>query len=760
MTMHSSHWGAFRPRVEYGRLTGAVPFEHDGDPSPLLRSVPGAVHATNRVTRPAVRASWLDGSGGRRGADPFVEIDWDTALDLVATALRDTYDRHGPSAVFGGSYGWSSAGRLHHAKTQVGHFLACTGGFTGQAGNYSYGAADHLLPYIVGDASAVTGQVATWAEIAEHTDTVLMLGGAPAKNFQIESGGTGDHTSRHGLAAALGAGTRIVNVNPVRSDAPAHPCVEWLPIRPGSDVALLLALVHEIDRTGHLDREFLRRCTVGHERFLAYVRGDKNGQPRTARWAASVTGVPVDRIEELARRIAGGRTLVTATWALQRAEAGEQPYWAVIALAACLGQIGLPGGGFGFGYGSIAGTGGTYRPFGTPAFRQRPNPCEERVPVTRLTDMLANPGGTYEFDGAVRRYPDVRFVYWAGGNPFHHHHDLNRLVEAWQRPDTVVVHEPWWTATARMADIVLPATSSLERDDIGAASKEPYLVAMQRTVAPPGEARTDRQIFAALARRLGVEHDYTDGLDDAGALRAMYEQARESAAAHGHPIPDFDTFWARGHHRYELPAPPPPLAAFRADPDAAPLATPSGRIELYSETIAGYSYDDCPGHPAWIPGTEWSGNADARHPIHLLSPQPSSRLHSQLDMAAVSQESKIDGREPVVLNTSDAQQRGIGPGDLVRVFNDRGETYAGAVHSDDVIAGVALLATGAWYTPADPATAGSAELHGNPNVLSRDTPTSRLTQGSTAQSVLVQIERASSAPFRDPYALPAFTARP
>ena len=757
MTIHGAHWGAFRPRVHEGRLVEALPFEHDRDPSPLLRSVPGAVHARNRVTRPAVRAAWLRGTGGRRGADPFVEVGWDTALDLVADALATTRAQHGPEAVFGGSYGWASAGRLHHARTQLHHFLACLGGFSGQVSNYSYGAADRLLPHVLGDTSAVTGQVATWDDIAAETDTLLMLGGAPAKNVQMESGGTGDHTARLGLAHALEAGTHVVNVNPVRCDAPAHPGVEWVPIRPGSDTALLLALMRRLDEDGAVDEDFVARCTVGDERLRAYLRGHRDGVDKTPAWAAAITGVPPATIEGLARRLRSGRTLVTATWALQRAEHGEQPYWAVVALAAYLGQIGLPGGGFGFGYGCVARSGGTYRPFGTPAFHPRPNPCPVRVPVARLADVLLHPGAPYDFDGAVHRYPDVRLVHWAGGNPFHHHQDLNRLARAWQRPETVVVHEPWWTPTARMADVVLPATTTLERDDIGAASGDPWLVAMKRTVDPPGEARDDRWILTRLAERLGVDAEYTGGLDDAAALRAMYDDARRSAAAHGHDLPDFDTFWATGHHRYDLPPPPPPFAAFRRSPGDAPLATPSGRIELFSATIDGFGYDDCPGHPTWLTPTEWSGAATARTPIHLLSPQPGTRLHSQLDMAGVSAESKIAGREPCVLGRRDAEERGIADGDVLRISNDRGETHVGAVVSDDVVPGVALLATGAWWTPLDPAQDDSPELHGNPNVLTRDVPASRLSQATTAQSVLVAIERAAGPPpFRDPHAPPAF----
>ncbi len=719
MTIHSAHWGAFHPRVEDGRLVAADPFAADRDPSELLHSVPGAVHARNRVVRPAVRSSWWEGRRGRRGADPFVEVDWDTALDLVADALRSTYDRHGAASVYGGSYGWSSAGRLHHAKTQLNHFLACAGGYTGYVTNYSYGAAERLLPYVVGDAGSVTGCVASWDDIAGCTDTILMLGGAPAKNLQLESGGTADHTARVGLQRVLDAGTQIINVNPVRSDAPEHPGVTWVPIRPSSDTALLLALMHELDERGRVDRAFLDRCTVGWPRLRAYVRGETDGVAKTPRWAEAVTGVPAATTQTIADRLAAGRSLVTATWALQRAEHGEQPYWAVIALAACLGQIGLPGGGFGFGYGSSAGVGAGRRPFGTPAFRARRNPCDARIPVARLTDLLSDPGGSYEFDGAAHHYPDIRLVYWAGGK-----------------------------------------TTTLERDDIAAGSLEPYVVAMKQAVAPQGEARNDRQIFAALAERLGCWKDYTDGQDDGQALCAMYERARESAAEHGHVLPDFAAFWERGYYRYELPAAPPPFAAFRADPERAPLATASGRIELFSETVHGYGYAECPGHPVWIPPAEWLGASAAQQfPIHLLSPQPASRLHSQLDMAGVSAESKIAGREPVVLSGADAAERGVVDGDVVRIWNDRGETYAGAVVRDDVLRGVALLATGAWYTPRDLGAAGP-ELHGNPNVLTRTVPTSRLTQGATAQSVLVQVEKAPpDAPYRDPHGLPDLRPR-
>ena len=169
------------------------------------------------------------------------------------------------------------------------------------------------------------------------------------------------------------------------------------------------------------------------------------------------------------------------------------------------------------------------------------------------------------------------------------------------------------------------------------------------------------------------------------------------------------------------------------------MATPSGRIEIFSSTIDSFGYDDCPGHPTWLPPKEWLGaTGDGRHPLHLLSGQPARRLHSQFDNGSYSRAGKVSGREPIVLNAVDAAERGIGDGDAVRVFNDRGQCLAGAVLSTQIRPGVVRLATGAWY---DPVVPGGLDVHGNPNVLTPDRGTSRLAQGPSAHSTLVQVER-------------------
>jgi len=336
-------------------------------------------------------------------------------------------------------------------------------------------------------------------------------------------------------------------------------------------------------------------------------------------------------------------------------------------------------------------------------------------------------------------YPDTRLVYWCGGNPFHHHQDLNRLVRAWQKPDTIIVNEIWWTATARYADIVLPATSTLERNDIGASSRDRFLIAMQQGADPVGGARNDFDIFSDLAERLGFKEQFTEGRDETEWLRHLYNVSRQQAAKKRIELPDFDEFWKMGY--VETPEPTKhfvQFSEFREDPDAHPLKTPSGKIEIYSETIAGYDYDDCPGHPVWMEPEEWLGGERAESfPLHMISNQPQHKLHAQNDFGPVSMDGKVGGREPAVLNRADADARGIADGDVVRVFNDRGEVLAGAVLSDDIRPGVIRLATGAWYDPVEP---GGLDKHGNPNVLTPDRGTSRLAQGPISHSALVEVE--------------------
>ena len=737
---HHSHWGAFLAEVRDGRFVGVRPFRRDPDPSPLIEAMPAAVYSPTRISAPMVREGFLaGGSRTGRGREAFVQVAWERALDLVAGELDRVRRTHGHDAIMGGSQGWGSAGIFHDARAQVRRFLAAFGGFVDQASNYSFGAALTFLPHVLGSPQAVSGPLTSWSSIARHTRLLLLLGGANPKNLQVTKGGGGEHPMSGWMAALGRAGVDVINVSPIRDDGPEAAGARWIPIRPNTDTALLLALTHTLVTENLHDPAFLARYSAGFERVEPYLMGTRDGQPKNAAWAEGITGVGAETIRALAHRMAQTRTMVSASWSIQRADHGEQPYWAVILLAAALGQIGLPGGGFGFGYGSTGGIAEPPLAFGPPAMESIGNPLGRAIPGARIVDCLLDPGGAYDYNGKRSTYPDIRLVYWAGGNPFHHHQDLNRLRTAWQRPETIIVHEPWWTATARHADIVLPASTTLERNDIGAAQRDRYVLVMQQAIAPVGEARSDYAIFAALAERLGCAAAYVQGRDEMAWLRHIYDRWRERLRTNAASVPDFDSFWREGF--FEIPRRADEyvfMADYRADPDAHRLQTPSGRIELYSERVAGFGYDDCPPHPTWLEPAEWLGaRAAETFPLHLVSSQPRYRLHSQMDGGPVSERGKIAGREAVAINPQDAATRGISEGDVVRVFNNRGACLAGATLTDAVARGVVKLSCGAWYDPDD--SSGTC-AHGNPNVLTRDRGTSRLGQGPSSATVLVEVE--------------------
>lgn len=739
---HSSHWGVFSARIKDGSLE-VKPYKGDPDPNDIIQNFPQALRHRARIAQPMIRRGWLENGPGpdsRRGRDEFVPVSWDRALELLAKELVRVTETRGPEAVFGGSYGWSSAGRFHHAQSQIHRFLnvAC-GGYVKSVASYSSGASQILVPHIIGPYEPLTKRNVSWDQVADHSEIVVAFGGMALKNGMVAGGGVSRHVERGAMQRAAARGCEFVLVSPLRDDLPVETGAEWVSCIPGSDTALMLGLVHTLVVEGLHDRNFLRRYTAGWEVFEDYLLGRSDGQPKDAAWAAELCGVGANDIVSLARRLHGKRALVVVSHSLQRAEHGEQPVWMGMVLAAALGQIGLPGGGYGYALGAIAYYGRRAVAVPLPTLSQEKNGIHDFIPVARIADMLLAPGTTYRFNGETRTYPDISLVYWAGGNPFHHHQDLARLQRAFSQIDTLVVHELAWTATARHADIVLPCTMTLEREDIGANSNDPLLVPMRKIAEPYGEARDDYAIFAELAKRLGKGEAFTEGRTVCDWLRHLYEPTRKALAESDNPAPDFDQFWAG--EGIELPMQPDDggfLRAFRDDPANNPLPTQSGRLQIHSPVIDSFAEADCPGHPAWL-GQPYQ--PDAATPFVLISNQPKTRLHSQLDFGGHSTASKHRGREMATMNVADAQALGISEGDVIKLSNARGACLAGVTITDGIRPGVVQLATGAWFDPEDPEADRPLCVHGNPNVLTRDIGTSALAQGCTGQLTTVNVER-------------------
>ena len=743
----ATHWGSYVAVVDSGQLVRIEPRDDDPAPSPIGPGMVTAADDSARVLRPAVRKGWLHGlprvQDTARGADAFVEVSWDEATTLVSDELRRVRSQHGDSAVFGGSYGWASAGEFHNAQSHLHRFLALGGGYTDSRNTYSTAALEVILPHVIGGHPwSYLSRMPMWDEIAENCELVVAFGGLALKNSQNNPGGLVRHQTRDLQRQCREAGVRFVNISPIRSDTADFLDAEWLPVIPNTDTAAMLGIAHTMLVNKWHDEDFLHRCCVGFDRFASYLTGELDGVPKDAAWAAGITGISRDAITDLARRLTTQRSLIMVNYAVQRADHGEQPIWMSVVLAAMAGSMGRSGCGWGTGYATMDATGVAR---GRPAVAAMPkvsNPVPEFIPVARIADALLHPGKTVDYDGQRLTLPELRLIYWCGGNPFHHHQDLHRLARAWQAPDTVIVHEAWWNATAKLADIVLPVATSLERDDFAAGLSDPHLIAMPKVREPAGESRTDYDIFAALASRLGYEQEFTKSRSGIEWVRHLYEQTRTELGDDA-ALPSFDDFWQTSTAKLPALAGPIPgsFEALRSDPQRFPLPTPSGRIEIFSEEIDSFGYDDCAGHPMWFEPVEWlRAELSRRFPLHLISNQPASRLHSQYDNGGHSLNSKIRGREPMTINPLDAASRGIENGMIVRIFNDRGSCLAGAILSDHLMPGVVQLSTGAWWDPVQPGLSGTLDRHGNPNALTADRPCSRLSQGPSALSALVEVE--------------------
>jgi len=734
-----TNWGAYEVETDGHDITAVHPFAKDPDPSPIGQSLKAV--RRSRVAKPSIRESWYRHGPGanpeKRGQEPFVEVEWDVALDMAAAELERVRREFGNQAIFGGSYGWASAGRFHHALSQVHRFLNSIGGYTYSVDDYSIAAGHVITPHVFGlSFDDFVDEQPQFGEIAENTELVVAFGGMPVKNSQVSYGGQGRHMLSSRLETCRDRGVRFVNISPLGEDLIEAVEAEWIPVRPATDAAVMLGLAYSLLESGLHDEKFLNTYCVGWEQFRSYLEGESDGQQKTAEWAGSISGIEPKRIRSLAADMASHRTLIGVSWSVQRNDHGEQPYWAAASLAAMLGQLGLPGAGVGYGYGAVGLVGHGVAYHELPRLAQGKNEVKDFIPVARIADLLLHGGEEYDYNGQKLTFPETKLVYWAGGNPFHHHQDLNRLAKAWQTPDTIISHEPFWNALARYSDIVFPATTTLEREDIGGNGNDDFIFWMEKVLEPVGEARNDYDIFSGLAERLGAVDTFTEGRTSDEWLEHLYDRFRSY-----HPdYPTLDDLKSSGHFQIPEEWFPPissQLVAFRSDPEGSALPTPSGKIELYSETIESFAYDDCPPHASWIAPAEWLGGEGA-FPLHLISNQPKTRLHSQWDHGETSLNGKTDGRERIGMTRGDADDRGLADRDLVRVFNDRGECLAAVTIRDDLVTGVVQLPTGAWWDPVEP---GGLCRAGNPNVLTRDAGTSRLAQGPTAQTCMVEIER-------------------
>jgi anaerobic dimethyl sulfoxide reductase subunit A len=676
------------------------------------------VHHPDRLTQPLIRT-------GPRGSGEFREAAWDEALALVADRLAEIRATHGPGGFLAMGRSGSFTACLHATRLVTQRFLSLAGGFLGTTGNYSNGAAGPASLYTYG--TETTGNSRSdWL----RSGLLLLWGWDPVVTV------LGSHTS-WALREAKRQGIPITVVDPRRTATAAH-ADRWIPIRPGSDVALLNALAYELVRNGWHDEAFLRRHAIGWEAYVAYLTGADDGVPKTPEWQEPITGVAAETARWLAREYGTRRpAALLPGWAPQRSRQGEQFHRAAAALACLAGYVGVPGGG-------AAGINRGPGPAGGAQLPVPANPFKPTIPIYRWVDCVLRgyevegepeSAGDGQSDGRPMGTPAYparpRAIYLVGGSPLGQHPDTAKTARALEALDFIVAHDQFMNPSARYADVVLPATTFLERNDIlvpydGIGA---FYLFQQQAIAPVGQSRNDFDILAELAGRLGFGEAYTEGRDEEAWLRWIAERAG---------IPDFEAFRERG---LQFMSPPgengdpegeEPYVAFREQVEAGvPWATPSGKIELYSERLAQRADPRVPPIPTYIEHRE--GPTDPlrrRFPLQLISPKSKRRTNSTMDNV-------FGDEQAVTLHPADAAARGLLPGQRVRVWNDRGAVLVPVRVSDGLLAGVAELPSGAWVTWDED----GVDVRGCPNTLTSDAGTD-WGQSSTQQTVLVEVSAA------------------
>ncbi len=726
-------FGGFKGHVKDGVLTRLSYYGKPYTNHPAGPAWRSRVYAPDRIKYPMKRKGWEPGGNGDttgRGKGEYVRISWEEALDIYASELERIKSEHGNESFYCvGSY-WDSDSSLHSCGNLLARMLNLYGGFTDRFSSYSSGCQTATLPYSIGQSFDPSN---TWRDTLDNAEVVVFWGANPALSHAI---GHKNEMSSF-LQQLRDSDTKIYVIDPRYSQTAHVTRGEHIPIAPRTDVAMMAAMAYVMIDEGLYDEEFVEKYTVGFEPFEKYIMGEDDGEPKTPEWAAEETGIEASKIRSMAREFAEKRTTIGSAYSLQRGQYSEQDERMKWALASLIGDVGLHGGGvtrFLFGGGA---PGVDFK--GPGSIPVPSNPVDEFIPMAKIADMLLNPGEEYEFDGETKTYPDIRAVLLTSHNPWTAHQDLNRLLKAWEKPEFVAQSEIWWHPSARHADLVLPAASPLERNDIVASSTS--VEAKPKMIDPLFESRTDFDAFTGVAERLGIDLQFTEGKSEMDWVRNFYETS---------DVPlSFEEFWEKQRYTFEggtledqeaVPA----FASFREDPEANPLGTPSGKIEIYSETLDGYGYEDCPPTPTYMPNDEYLGSPKAKkYPLHVMSPHVKHRLHSQFDNASfVRKWSKVNGKEPMWINPVDAKKRGIEDGDVVRVFNDRGETLAGAFVTERIRPSVIALSYGSWWEQETPGKAGSLfSVNGNVNAITQDNHTSSLAQGTAAKTCLGDVEK-------------------
>lgn len=642
------------------------------------RSQRRALDAPQRVLFPLRRT-------GPKGSGQFRRIEWPEALDEIADRLCDLKERHGTAALLHATGAGSISGRGFSGAAASDRFFSQWGPVTGMKGGMSYHCAATAADWMFGQAVAGSDRAALL-----DSRLVILWGMNPAETHM------GPNTA-HFLALARDRGARVVLIDPRYTDSGIL-ADQWIPIRPGTDAALVAAMVYVLETEDLADRGFMASHTAGYEAYRRYVLGEADGVPKTPEWAEPITGVSAGTIRQLARDYGTIKpAALLPGWGPQRTRFGEQIARALIVLACVGGNVGVRGGG-------LASIGMRWNAISVDRLPPGPHEPARRVFVGSWARAI--------LEDQLR--PPIEMVYIVGSNLINRSPDVRANARALSQADYVVVHEPFLTPTARYADVVLPICTDLERSDLVTSwGHDLHLMFSRQAVSPAGEARTDYWVFSQLAERLGFREAYAHGKSEEEWLEQFLDPRHlDVASLQGDGIMRQD-----GEPRVAL-------AEYRLDPVTHALPTPSGKIEISNPRAKDYGL---PSIPSYV---EDAGRRKGL--MQLITPH--YRFRSNSCLHAVPWLQRLEPHA-VWINPRDSSERNIADGDLAEVASVRGIVRLPAKVTERIMPGVVCVYQGTWYRPGPD----GIDEGGCANVLTqqRETPTG----GYATHSTWVEVRR-------------------
>lgn len=707
------------------------------------RSMRRRVYNPDRLKYPMKRV-------GKRGEGKFERITWDETLTTIAASLKKNIAEYGNESIYlnygTGTLGGTMTKSWPPGSTMVARLMNCIGGYLNHYGDYSTAQIAVGLDYTYGGGWALGNGMAD----IENSKLIVLFGNNPAETRM--SGGGLTYCIQQAKAKS---NAKLIIIDPRYTDTGLGKEDEWIPIRPGTDAALVSALAYVLITENLVDQPFLDKYCVGYDEktlpasapknshYKAYILGQSgDGIAKTPEWAAKITGIPADRIVKLAREIGATKpACISQGWGPQRRSNGEILSRAIAMLPILTGNVGISGGN----------TGARESTYGIPFVRMPTltNPVKASIPMFLWTDAIIRATEmTDKTDGirGVERLKAPIKVIWnyASNCLINQHADINRTHEILQddsKCELIITIDNHITSTAKYSDILLPDCTTSEQMDFcldAFTSNMNYIIFADQVVKPPFECRNIYDMLSDLSEKLGVKEQFTEGRTQEEWLRHIYEQSRAQLPE----LPTFEEFRKQGIFKKVDPngffiA----YKDFRENPEANPLATPSGKIEIYSERLAEIAKTweldkDEVIHPLPIHVDSFEHYGDPlmeKYPLQMCGFHYKARTHSTYGNVDVL---KAAAPQEVWINPIDAEPRGIKNGDMLKIFNDRGEVHINAKVTPRIMPGVVALSEGGWYAPDNK----GIDHGGCVNVLTTQRP-SPLAKGNPQHSNLVQVAK-------------------